>query len=192
LSGQRLRDNQNSTQLTSATISGRQWARDKPPRSSSNRAAARSDRPSLGPGPTRYPSCRCGDRLISTRRWRRPRPGRSGGHCQLMAHDKVGRIVRLKACRIIIGGLIATHRGRIFDLYAGRPASATPGCDRQRQRRGVGMLGSPHAEKSGATKSRHHGDAGRLPRNRETLWGGRRWMATSSLYLIDGVPACPS
>ena len=41
-----------------------------------------------------------------------------------MAHDKVGRIVRLKACRIIIGGLIATHRGRIFDLYAGRPASA--------------------------------------------------------------------
>jgi len=142
LSGQRLQDNPNSTQLASATISGRQWARDKPPRSSSNRAAPRSDRPILGPGPTRYSSCRCGDRLISTRRWRRPRLGRSGGHCRLMAHDKVGRIVRLKACRIIIGGLIATHRGRIFDLYAGRPASATPGCDRQRQRRGVGMLGS--------------------------------------------------
>jgi hypothetical protein len=50
LSGQRLRDNPNSTQLTSAAISGRQkWARDKPPRSSSNRAAPRSNRPSLGP-----------------------------------------------------------------------------------------------------------------------------------------------
>src|SRR5260370_10333906 len=28
-------------------------------------------------------------------------------------------------------------------------------------------------------------------RDRETLWGGRRGMATSSLYLIDGVPAMP-
>jgi hypothetical protein len=64
LSGQRLRDNPNSTQPTSTTISGRQWARDKPPRSSSNRAASRSNRPSLGPRPTRYHSCRCGDRLI--------------------------------------------------------------------------------------------------------------------------------
>ena len=27
--------------------------------------------------------------------------------------------------------------------------------------------------------------------DRETLWGGRRGMATSSLYLIDGVPAMP-
>src|SRR5207302_5968910 len=27
--------------------------------------------------------------------------------------------------------------------------------------------------------------------NRKMLWGGRREMATSSLYLIDGVPAMP-
>src|SRR5437762_14379494 len=31
----------------------------------------------------------------------------------------------------------------------------------------------------------------RCERDREMLWGGRREMATSSLYLIDGVPAMP-
>src|SRR5712675_278655 len=30
-----------------------------------------------------------------------------------------------------------------------------------------------------------------LSGNRQTLWGGRRGMATSSLQLIDGVPAMP-
>src|SRR5438477_951198 len=32
-----------------------------------------------------------------------------------MAHDEVGTLTRLKACRVIIDGLIATHRGRIFN-----------------------------------------------------------------------------
>src|SRR5947207_5820104 len=35
------------------------------------------------------------------------------------------------------------------------------------------MLGSPPAEKSGANENRHHGDAGRLPRN--------RWFQSGSL-----------
>src|SRR3981189_3432511 len=32
-----------------------------------------------------------------------------------MAHDEIGTLTRLKACRSIIDGLIATHRGRIFN-----------------------------------------------------------------------------
>src|SRR5260370_16767148 len=32
-----------------------------------------------------------------------------------MARDEVGTLARLKACRAIIDGLIATHRGRIFN-----------------------------------------------------------------------------
>jgi hypothetical protein len=34
------------------------------------------------------------------------------GCSRLMAHDEVGTLARLKACRTIIDGLIATHRGR--------------------------------------------------------------------------------
>lgn len=37
------------------------------------------------------------------------------GYSRLMAHDEVGTLTRLKACRVIIDGLIATHRGRIFN-----------------------------------------------------------------------------
>jgi adenylate cyclase len=37
------------------------------------------------------------------------------GYSRLMAHDEVGTLARLKACRTIIDGLIATHRGRIFN-----------------------------------------------------------------------------
>ena len=37
------------------------------------------------------------------------------GYSRLMAHDEVGTVTRLKACRIIIDGLIASHRGRIFN-----------------------------------------------------------------------------
>jgi adenylate cyclase len=32
-----------------------------------------------------------------------------------MARDEVGTLARLKACRAIIDGLIASHRGRIFN-----------------------------------------------------------------------------
>jgi class 3 adenylate cyclase len=37
------------------------------------------------------------------------------GHSRLMARDEVGTLARLKACRTIIDGLIASHRGRIFN-----------------------------------------------------------------------------
>ena len=37
------------------------------------------------------------------------------GYSRLMSHDEVGTLARLKACRVIIDGLIATHRGRIFN-----------------------------------------------------------------------------
>jgi adenylate cyclase len=37
------------------------------------------------------------------------------GYSRLMAADEVGTLTRLRACRIIIDGLIATHRGRIFN-----------------------------------------------------------------------------
>jgi adenylate cyclase len=32
-----------------------------------------------------------------------------------MSRDEVGTLARLKACRVIIDGLIASHRGRIFN-----------------------------------------------------------------------------
>jgi adenylate cyclase len=37
------------------------------------------------------------------------------GYSRLMSHDEVGTLARLKACRVVIDGLIATHRGRIFN-----------------------------------------------------------------------------
>jgi adenylate cyclase len=37
------------------------------------------------------------------------------GYSRLMAHDEVGTLARLKACRAIIDGLITSHRGRIFN-----------------------------------------------------------------------------
>jgi TolB-like protein len=37
------------------------------------------------------------------------------GYSRLMARDEVGTLARLKACRVIIDGLIASHRGRIFN-----------------------------------------------------------------------------
>jgi adenylate cyclase len=37
------------------------------------------------------------------------------GYSRLMARDDVGTLTRLKACRAIIDGLIASHRGRIFN-----------------------------------------------------------------------------
>ena len=36
------------------------------------------------------------------------------GYSRLMARDEVGTLTRLKACRMIIDELIASHRGRIF------------------------------------------------------------------------------
>jgi adenylate cyclase len=36
------------------------------------------------------------------------------GYSRLMARDEVGTLTRLKACRVIIDELIASHRGRIF------------------------------------------------------------------------------
>jgi hypothetical protein len=36
-----------------------------------------------------------------------------------MSLDGVGTVFRLKTCRIIVDGLITTHRGRIFNSYAG-------------------------------------------------------------------------
>jgi TolB-like protein len=37
------------------------------------------------------------------------------GYSRLMARDEIGTLARLKACRAIIDGLIAAHRGRIFN-----------------------------------------------------------------------------
>jgi adenylate cyclase len=37
------------------------------------------------------------------------------GYSRLMARDEVGTLARLKACRVIVDGLIASHRGRIFN-----------------------------------------------------------------------------
>ena len=37
------------------------------------------------------------------------------GYSRLMAHDEIGTLDRLKACRVILDGLIASHRGRIFN-----------------------------------------------------------------------------
>jgi TolB-like protein len=37
------------------------------------------------------------------------------GYSRLMARDEAGTLTRLKSCRIVIDGLIATHRGRIFN-----------------------------------------------------------------------------
>ena len=37
------------------------------------------------------------------------------GYSRLMAGDEIGTLGRLKACRAIIDGLIASHRGRIFN-----------------------------------------------------------------------------
>jgi len=37
------------------------------------------------------------------------------GYSRLMAGDEIGTLTQLKACRAIIDGLIATHRGRIFN-----------------------------------------------------------------------------
>ena len=37
------------------------------------------------------------------------------GYSRLMARDEVGTLSRLKACRAIVDGLIAAHRGRIFN-----------------------------------------------------------------------------
>ena len=37
------------------------------------------------------------------------------GYSRLMARDEVGTLARLKACRTVIDGLIASHRGRIFN-----------------------------------------------------------------------------
>jgi adenylate cyclase len=37
------------------------------------------------------------------------------GYSRLMARDEVGTLARLKSCRAIIDGLIALHRGRIFN-----------------------------------------------------------------------------
>jgi adenylate cyclase len=37
------------------------------------------------------------------------------GYSRLMARDEIGTLTRLKACRVIVDGLIASHRGRIFN-----------------------------------------------------------------------------
>jgi adenylate cyclase len=37
------------------------------------------------------------------------------GYSRLMARDEIGTLARLKACRVIIDQLIASHRGRIFN-----------------------------------------------------------------------------
>ncbi len=42
------------------------------------------------------------------------------GYSRLMARDEVGTLGRLKACRVIIDELIASHRGRIFNTAGDR------------------------------------------------------------------------
>ena len=37
------------------------------------------------------------------------------GYSRLIAHDEIGTLDRLKACRVIMDGLIAAHRGHIFN-----------------------------------------------------------------------------
>ena len=41
------------------------------------------------------------------------------GYSRPISLDGVGTVARLKVSRVVIDGLIATHRGRIFNLYAG-------------------------------------------------------------------------
>src|SRR5437879_2406143 len=37
------------------------------------------------------------------------------GYSRLMARDEIGTLARLRACRSVVDGLIAAHRGRIFN-----------------------------------------------------------------------------
>jgi adenylate cyclase len=37
------------------------------------------------------------------------------GDSRLMARDEIGTLARLKACRAVVDGPIASHRGRIFN-----------------------------------------------------------------------------
>jgi class 3 adenylate cyclase len=37
------------------------------------------------------------------------------GYSRLMAADEIGTLARLKSCSAIVDGLIASHRGRIFN-----------------------------------------------------------------------------
>jgi class 3 adenylate cyclase len=46
------------------------------------------------------------------------------GYSRLMARNEVATLVRLKACRAIIDGLIASHRGRIFNVESYRRRAA--------------------------------------------------------------------
>ena len=50
------------------------------------------------------------------------------GYSRLMAHDEIGTLARLKACRTIIDGLITAHRGRISSSrsYAAAASSCRP------------------------------------------------------------------
>ena len=50
------------------------------------------------------------------------------GYSRLMARDEIGTLGRLKACRVIIDELIASHRGRIFNT-AGDSVVADFGSD---------------------------------------------------------------
>jgi len=38
------------------------------------------------------------------------------GYSRLMARDEVGTLARLKTCRAIIDGLIASYRGRVYGM----------------------------------------------------------------------------
>jgi hypothetical protein len=74
------------------------------------------------------------------------------GYSRLMARDENGTLARLKACRVIIEGLIASHRGRIFNTagdsvvadFAMHCASFTPRlgarCNGSRTRRGSASI----------------------------------------------------
>jgi class 3 adenylate cyclase len=62
------------------------------------------------------------------------------GYSRLMARDEVGTLARLKACRVIIDELIASHRGRIFNtagdsVVADLPARSMPCSARSQSRR---------------------------------------------------------
>ena len=48
------------------------------------------------------------------------------GYSRLMARDEVGTLARLKACRVIIDELIASHRGRIFNTAGDSAARSMP------------------------------------------------------------------
>ena len=70
------------------------------------------------------------------------------GYSRSMARNEVGTLARLKACRVIIDELIASHRGRISTISASS-RSRIP-------RRRSGSTGCTLTQQQGNLWPRHH------------------------------------